>query len=157
MTTILATTLIDAPILTCFRISLSIDAEASAEQAYKLRAVAGVTHGEIGPGETVTWRVRQFGLWITHTTLISAYDAPAYFQDRMIKGLFRTFIHDHFFRAITPHQTEMHDELSFSMPMYLGGPIADRVILKRRITHMLANRNSTIKRLAETTTWGLSS
>ena len=149
MTAIYATTLIVAPIHVCFRTSLSIDVEAEAEQEYALRAVAGVTHGIIGDCETVTWRVRQFGVWVTHTTLISGYEAPVYFQDRMVKGLFRTFVHDHFFRAVSPTQTEMRDELRFSMPWNLGGAVAERVLLKRRIAQMLAKRNAAIKRHAQ--------
>ncbi len=149
MTTIHGYTLIRAPIDVCFRLSLSIDAEAEAEQAYRIRAVDGVTHGFIGAGETVTWRVRQFGLWVTHTTLISAHQAPDYFQDRMLRGIFRSFVHDHFFRAISAHETEMRDELRFSMPLVLGGKLAERLLIRRRIATMLAKRNATIRRLAE--------
>jgi ligand-binding SRPBCC domain-containing protein len=149
MTTIHATTFIDAPIATCFTVSLDINAEAEAEQAHQLQAIGGVTHGIIGAGETVTWRVRQFGLWITHTTLISAHEPPTYFQDRMLRGLFRSFVHDHYFRALTPQQTEMRDELRFAMPLYLTGPLAERLFVRGRLETMLTKRNTTIKRLAE--------
>ena len=37
------------------------------------RAIAGVTHGIIGPNETVTWRGRHSGLMLQHTSLIDRY------------------------------------------------------------------------------------
>jgi ligand-binding SRPBCC domain-containing protein len=149
MSIILATTVINAPIELCFRTSLSIDVEAAAEPQQKLRAISGVTSGIIGPDETVTWRMRQYGLWITHTTLISAHQPPTYFQDRMLRGLFDSFVHDHFFRALSPTLTEMRDELRFCMPLYLGGPIADLLLVKHRLATMLAKRNATIKYVLE--------
>jgi ligand-binding SRPBCC domain-containing protein len=93
-------TIIYAPIEVCFRFSLSIDLELRAAAEYSIHAVAGVTTGMIGLGERVTWRTRQFGLWVTHTTEITALDEPRYFQDSMVRGLFRSFQHDHFFHLI---------------------------------------------------------
>ncbi len=149
MPLIRATTLIHALIEPCFRASLSIDVEAAAEPGQKLRAVAGVTSGIIGLGETVTWRMRQYGLWITHTTLISEHQPPTYFQDRMLRGLFASFVHDHYFRAISPTETEMRDDLRFRMPLSLGGPITDLLFVRRRMATMLAKRNATIKRVVQ--------
>ena len=88
MTTIVAMTLINAPIEKVFTSSLDIDLELSAANEYGIRAVGGVTSGIIGAGERVTWQVKQFGLWVSHTTEISRFQEPTYFQDRMIKGLF---------------------------------------------------------------------
>ncbi|WP_243227431.1 hypothetical protein [Microbacterium sp. CIAB417] len=50
-----------------FDISLDIDAHVSSMQQSGERAIAGTTSGAIGPGETVTWRARHFGIWFTMT------------------------------------------------------------------------------------------
>jgi ligand-binding SRPBCC domain-containing protein len=149
MTTIHLTTIIDAPIEACFRLSLSIDLELSAAAQYEIKAVSGVTKGSIELGERVTWNTRQFGIWVTHTSEITRLESPSYFQDAMVRGLFRSFKHDHFFRRVNPNRTEMCDELHFSMPAYLLITITEHLLVKRRLTNLLAARDALIKEAAE--------
>lgn len=149
MTKIEASRVIHAPIESCFRFSLDIDLELRAGSDSWIQAIGGVTTGTIGAGERVTWRAKQFGVWVRHTTEITRYDAPVYFQDSMMKGLFRSFQHDHFFRAIGKQATEMRDELSFSMPSILLGPIVERLIVKQRLIGLLLKRNELIQQYAE--------
>jgi ligand-binding SRPBCC domain-containing protein len=147
--TIHQTTLIDAFIERCFDLSLDLDIEIEAVGADRIQPVAGVAHGRIRANETVSWRARQFGLWIGHTSLISGYDAPVFFEDSMVRGIFRSFVHKHFFRAVSPHQTEMTDEMTFTMPWLLGGPFTDTLIVRRQLLSLLQARNAVIKRRAE--------
>jgi hypothetical protein len=49
------------------------------------RAISGVTSGLIGAG--LTWQGRHFGFTLTHTSRITAYQRPKYFQDCMVRGL----------------------------------------------------------------------
>jgi ligand-binding SRPBCC domain-containing protein len=149
MTTIQLSTIIDAPIEVCFHLSLSIDLELSSARKYEIKAVGGVTQGSIGLGERVTWKSRQFGIWVAHTSEITRLEPPTYFQDAMVHGLFRSFKHDHFFRGANSDCTEMRDELHFSMPAYLLGTIAEHLLVKRRLTELLATRNALIKLNAE--------
>jgi ligand-binding SRPBCC domain-containing protein len=149
MTTIQAATIIDAPIEMCFHLSLSIDLELSAARRYQIKALGGTTTGSIGLGERVTWKTRQFGIWVTHTSEITHLQPPTYFQDAMVRGLFRSFRHDHFFRLVNPNRTEMHDELHFSLPAYLLGTITEHLLVKQRLTALLEARNTLIKRNAE--------
>ncbi len=149
MTTIHAATIIEAPIELCFHLSLSIDLELSSAQRYDIQAIDGVTKGSIGLGQRVTWKVKQFGVWVTHTSEITRLEAPFYFQDAMVKGIFRSFRHDHFFRRLSQDRTEMLDELTFRFPAYLLGVLTERLVVGRRLTKFLAARNSLIKRQAE--------
>jgi ligand-binding SRPBCC domain-containing protein len=136
---------VNAPIEMVFTSSLSIDLELSAANEYGIKAVGGVTSGIIGAGERVTWQVKQFGLWVSHTTEISRFEEPTYFQDRMVQGLFRSFSHDHFFRSVGPSQTEMRDEMSFAMPLFLTGKLAELFFVKHRLSTLLTKRNRAIK------------
>ncbi len=149
MTIIEATTIIDAPAEVCFHLSLNINLELYAAHQYGIKAIGGVTTGTIGLGERVTWKIRQFGIYMTHTSEITRLEAPTYFQDAMVRGLFRSFHHDHFFRSLNPHSTEMRDELHFSLPTYLLGGITERLLVQRRLTQFLAARNALIKQNAE--------
>ncbi len=88
-------TKIAAPPERCFLLSLSIDLHMASTAPRGERAIAGVTHGIIGPNQTVTWRGRHFGLVLDQTSLFDRYDPPHYFRDVMVKGHFRSFEHEH--------------------------------------------------------------
>ena len=141
------TTLIAAPTQRCFELSLNVDLERGSVEG--LVAIAGITHGQIGPGETVTWRSRQFGIPVRHTTEISGYDPPVFFQDRMMRGMFAKFVHDHFFTPLGENMCEMRDSLELHMPLFLGGVVTERLLVRRRMLKMLLRRNALIKETAE--------
>ena len=84
-------------------------------------------------------------LVVSHTTEISGFQEPTYFQDMMINGLFQSFSHDHFFRSVGPTQTEMRDEVSFSMPLLLAGKLAESLVVRRRLLALLDKRKCAIK------------
>jgi ligand-binding SRPBCC domain-containing protein len=142
-------TFIDAPVEICFQLSLSIELELEAAKAHRLRAVSGVTSGNIGPGERVGWQTRQFGIIVSHLSEISGFDRPVFFQDTMVKGLFRSFRHDHFFRSLNANRTEMRDEMRFRMPLWLMGLVSERMVMRARLTTLLKQRNQLIKEAAE--------
>jgi ligand-binding SRPBCC domain-containing protein len=149
MTTIELITLIHAPVKTCFQLSLSIDLELEAARAHYLRAVGGVTSGVIGAGQRVKWRTKQFGITVSHLSEITGFQEPLFFQDSMVEGMFKSFQHDHFFRALDVNKTEMRDLLRFSMPFWLMGTISERFVIRSRMLRLLRLRNSLIKKTAE--------
>ncbi len=149
MTTMEATTVIDAPIELCFSLSLSIDLELLAAEEFHLRAVGGVTSGKIGPKQRVTWETRQFGWKVRHTSEITGFDEPTYFEDSMVAGLFRSFRHKHYFEALSSSRTLMRDRMSFAFPYLLGGVIVERLLVKRRLGILLRRRNAIIQQQAE--------
>ena len=149
MTLIEATTSIAAPVETCFRLSLSIDLELKAAKSHCIRAVSGVTSGTIGPGDRVGWETRQFGIVVSHVSEITGFRPPVFFEDRMVEGLFQSFQHEHFFRALGPNNTEMRDVMRFRMPLYLLGLISERLFVRQRLTTLLKQRNCLIKETAE--------
>src|SRR5882672_734420 len=102
-------TIIHAPIERCFDLARSIEVHLAGNVHSGETAIAagGVTSGLIGVSQRVTWRAKHLGVWQTLTSEITAMDRPAYFQDTMVQGAFRFMQHDHFFRAISPHETEM--------------------------------------------------
>lgn len=148
MQTIVVETKIAAPPERCFLLSLSIDLHMQSTAPTRERAIAGVTHGLICLGETVTWEGRHFGLKLRHQSRITKYEKPAHFQDVMVKGVFRSFEHDHYFVA-APHGTLMRDLLRFDAPCGLLGSIAEVLVLKRYLRRFLTERNQAIRRVAE--------
>jgi ligand-binding SRPBCC domain-containing protein len=142
-------TSIAAPPDRCFLLSLSIDLHKESTAQTSERAIAGVTHGLIGANETVTWRGRHFGVMLTHETLISKYDRPVFFQDVMLRGMFKSFEHDHSFDALPNGSTLMRDQLRFTAPLGPLGWIAETLVLRRYFITFLEQRNRLIKQVAE--------
>ena len=112
-------------------------------------ATAGVTSGLIGVAEDVTWRARHFGFWHELTSEITAMDRPKYFQDTMVRGIFRSMKHDHFFRSLSPDETEMRDVFCFAAPLGLLGRLAEIMVLRRYMQTLLRERNAVLREIAE--------
>jgi ligand-binding SRPBCC domain-containing protein len=146
-------TIIHAPIERCFDLSRSIEAHMLGTGHTKERAVSGVTSGLIGLGESVRWQATHFGIRQHLTAKVTAFERPAYFQDTMIEGAFRSMQHDHFFTKLGPEETEMKDRLLFAAPLPILGRIAEILVLKRYMRSFLKQRNAVLKRLAESDQW----
>jgi ligand-binding SRPBCC domain-containing protein len=142
-------TRIAAPPERCFLLSLNIDLHKESTAQTSESAIAGITHGLIGPNETVTWQARHFGLMLTHETLISKYVRPHHFQDIMLRGMFKSFEHDHYFFELPDGTTLMRDELRFAAPLGPLGWLAETLVLHRYLTGFLVERNQLIKAVAE--------
>jgi ligand-binding SRPBCC domain-containing protein len=142
---------IAAPPERCFLLSLSIDLHMDSTAPTSERAIAGVT-GLIGNGESVTWQGRHFGLMLQHTSKITRYEPPTFFQDVMTAGIFKSFEHDHRFLE-QDGNTVMTDELRFSAPLGPLGLIAEKLVLRGYLTRFLRERNEIIKQNAESERW----
>lgn len=152
MQTIQLETLIAAPARRCFFLALSIDLHTQSTAGTRERAVAGVTAGLIGDGESVTWQGRHFGLMLQHTSKITRYEPPTFFQDVMTAGLFKSFEHNHRFQEQNG-ETVMRDELRFSAPLGVLGLMTERLVLRNYLTRFLLERNKFVKQVAESETW----
>jgi ligand-binding SRPBCC domain-containing protein len=148
MTTITIVTKIHASLERCFDASRDLDLHLESMGHTGERAVAGRTSGLIELGEQVTWEGRHFGIRQRFTSAITAYDRPRHFQDSMLRGAFRSFVHDHYF-APYAEGTLMTDVLAFRSPLGVLGAIVDRVIMTAYLTRMLTKRNETVKAVLE--------
>jgi ligand-binding SRPBCC domain-containing protein len=146
------TTVIEAPVERCFDLSRSVDLHTASANWTGERAIAGVTAGLIGLGQEVTWSGRHFGFRVTHTSRITALEFPKYFQDSMVRGMFRSFCHDHYFET-SEGRTLMKDVLMFEAPLGLLGRAAERLVLQKHMRRLLERRNVSIRRAAESEKW----
>lgn len=139
---------INAAITMCFDLSLDIDIHMLSTSHTKERAVAGRTSGIIAQGETVTWEAVHFGIRQQLTTYIERVDRPHYFADRMVKGAFKSFFHEHLFEA-QAGGTLMIDKFHYEVPYGIIGKVFDMLILNHYMTRLLQDRNKVIKQVAE--------
>jgi ligand-binding SRPBCC domain-containing protein len=146
------TTIIEAPIEICFDLSRSIELHKISTAHTNEEAIAGVTTGLIGLDEEVTWRAKHLGVVQKLSSRITAFDKPYYFQDKMIKGAFRSITHDHHFES-EANFTKMTDDLYFESPRGFLGKLANRLLLEKYLTQLLEKRNQIIKATAESDEW----
>lgn len=144
MPTIVLTTHVAAPVEECFAQSLSVEAHTSSMAHSGERAIGGVTTGVMGPGETVTWRARHFGVPFTMTSAITAYEAPHRFVDEQVRGPFRRWWHEHRFEEVEGG-TLMTDTVEFASPAGPVGRVVDRWVLTRYMTGLLEQRNAWLR------------
>jgi ligand-binding SRPBCC domain-containing protein len=144
-------TRIAAPQVNCFELSLSVDAHTTSMGRSGERAVAGVTSGSMGLGDTVTWRARHFAIPFRMTSVIAAYERPNRFVDEQVGGPFRCWRHEHLFRQLTAGQTLMVDLVQFHSPLGPIGHVVDHLLLNRYMARLLRRRNTWLKATLEVT------
>jgi ligand-binding SRPBCC domain-containing protein len=141
-------TLIQAPIQRCFDLSRSIDLHQVSMEHTNEKAIAGRTSGLIELGEEVTWQAKHFGFTQKLSVHITAFDAPYFFADEMIKGAFKSFRHEHHFKE-TPSGTLMTDLFNFEAPLGILGQVANQLFLTKYMRQLLEERNRVIQEIAE--------
>ena len=148
MTLIEINTKIKAPLQTVFDISRDIDVHQKSASPTNEIAIAGVTSGLIQYNETVTWRGKHFGTYLTHKSRITVMRLYDYFVDEMEEGKFKSFKHEHFFS----HEngvTVMKDKILYETHFGFFGKLFDVLLLKRHMTNFVLARNKVLKGLAE--------
>ena len=152
MQTIELETKINSDIEICFDLARSIDFHKISTGKTKEEAIDGRTSGLISLGEFVTWRATHFGIRQQLTSKITAYKRPFHFRDEQVKGAFKFFIHDHYFKA-DEGTVIMSDVFRFEAPYVILGKVFDKFVLKSYLTKFLLKRNTLMKEYAETTKW----
>jgi hypothetical protein len=71
----------------------------------------------------------------------------------MTQGIFRFMKHDHFFRPLSPNETEMKDLFCFAAPLFVLGRLAEIAFLRRYMHALLRERNAVLKEIAESSDW----
>ncbi|GGB85554.1 hypothetical protein GCM10007424_27020 [Flavobacterium suaedae] len=141
-------TYIKADIKIVFDLSRSIDLHLVSAAQTNEKAIAGKTSGLMELGETVTWQAKHFGVTQKLTVIIADLQSPDYFADEMIKGVFKTMRHEHFFKTIGK-QVKMTDVFAYTSPLGILGKLADALFLKNYMSSFLKKRNEIIKEIAE--------
>jgi len=146
------TTFIAAPVERVFDLSRSINLHQISTADTNEKAIAGVINGLINKDETVTWQARHLFKTRQFTSKITAMQSPNFFIDEMVKGDFKSFHHEHHFKA-TGNGTIVIDKLKFETPYGIFGKLLNNVFLKSYLEKLLIKRNEVIKNYAETQKW----
>ena len=148
MTTITLTTEIKASIERCFDLSRDIDAHKLSALHTNEKAISGRTSGLCELGDTVTWEAKHFGVKLNLTVEISQFNRPFFFEDRMLKGAFKSMRHEHHFE-VRNGVTAMNDRFEYDVPYGIVGKLFDWFLLRKHMTNFLLARNQVLKEIAE--------
>lgn len=141
-------TQINASPETCFDLMRDVRLHTETTEHTNEKAVAGVTEGMIGLGQTVTFEGTHFGMRQRLTVKVTAFERPTLFVDEMIEGRFKSFKHIHEF---TPQDggTLMRDTLEWTSPFGFIGRIVDTLLLEKHLRDLVSKRNEKLKKIAE--------
>ncbi|WP_243062283.1 SRPBCC family protein [Humibacter sp. RRB41] len=137
-------------VIDLFEVSLDIDAHVGSMRQSKERAVDGVRSGQIGLGQTVTWRARHFGVWFTMTSKITELERPARFVDQQVVGPFKSFRHEHVFEEVDG-LARMTDTITLASPVF--GRVVELLVLVPYLRKLIQQRNQHLLGLLESTPW----
>lgn len=137
-------TFIGAPQAAVFDASLDIDAHLASMEESGEEAVAGVTSGLIGLGESVTWRAKHFGITWKMTSKVTELERPRRFVDEQQRGPFSRFHHEHVFEEVEGG-TLMRDHIEFDAPLGPLGDLVERLVLGTYLPKLIVERNEYLR------------
>ena len=146
------TTFIAAPVERVFDLSRSINLHTISTSSTNEKAIAGTISGLINKDETVTWEAKHLFKTRRFTSKITDMNKPLHFTDEMTSGDFKSFRHEHHFKA-TDNGSIMIDILNFESPYGFIGRLFSNLYLKKYLEKFLLRRNAVIKEYAETEKW----
>lgn len=143
--------LIKAPIEICFNLVRNVDIHAQPALKTKKKAVGGVTKGLLEEGDGVTWESVHFGIKQRYTTRVIFMEKPHSFVEKMVKGIFKSFIHIHQFMN-EAEGTVMIDHFQYKSRLGPIGVLMDKLFLEKYMKNYIVLRSIELKKIAETKT-----
>jgi ligand-binding SRPBCC domain-containing protein len=132
----------------CFDLARSVEAHVASTAKTHERVVGGKMEGLFELGDSVIWEARQFGLRLRQGATITRSEPPHVFVDEGASGPLGHFRHVHQF--VPEHgATLMVDTFEYELPLHLGGRLADRLVVERRVRRLLIDRAAYLKQEAE--------
>jgi ligand-binding SRPBCC domain-containing protein len=102
----------------------------------------------IYPGQIIVYSVSPLlKIPLTWVTEITHVNEPNYFVDEQRKGPFTFWHHQHLFKAIDDHQTEMTDILHYEIPLRFIGQIMNSILIEKKIKEIFSHRCKAIDQL----------
>ncbi len=149
MPRLIVETEIHAPPARCFDAARDITLHCRTVAHTGERAIAGVTHGLIGPGQFVTFEGVHFGIRQRFTAQVTRFEPPHCFVDEMTRGAFKSMSHIHEFLP-RAQSTLMRDIVEWRSPLGLLGRLADVLVLQRHMRRLITIRARHLKEALET-------
>lgn len=141
------TTFIPAPVERVFDLSRHISLHKISMEHTGERAVSGITSGLINKDDTVTWKGKHLFKTRFFTSKITEMQPYEKFTDKMIRGDFTSFEHEHYFKP-ADNGTIVIDIVRFETPYGWLGELINKFYLTSYLEKMIIHRNEVIKQYA---------
>lgn len=152
MPTLHLTSFVTAPQDIVFDLNRNISLHKISMEQFKEEAVGGVTSGLINKEDTVTWKGKHLMKTRFFTSKITEMKPFESFTDKMTKGDFKFFEHQHFFKP-TDNGTIVIDIIKYEIPYGFIGELVNKFYLSSYLEKLISHRNEVIKQYAETDKW----
>jgi len=152
MPTIHLTSFVSAPQDIVFDLHRNIGLHKVSMEHFKEEVVGGIRSGLINKDETVTWKGKHLFKTRFFTSKITEMKPFETFTDKMIKGDFKFFEHQHFFKPVD-NGTIVIDIINYETPYGWIGQLVNKFYLNSYLEKLIDNRNRVIKQYAETDKW----
>jgi hypothetical protein len=152
MPTIHLTSFIAAPQDIVFDLNRNISLHKISMEQFGEQAISGVTSGLINKDDTVTWKGKHLYKTRFFTSRIIEMKPYESFTDKMVKGDFKSFEHQHFFKPAV-NGTIVIDIIKYETPYGLIGKLVNKFHLNSYLEKLISHRNKVIKQYAETDKW----
>jgi ligand-binding SRPBCC domain-containing protein len=152
MPTLHLTSFIAAPRDIVFDLNRNISLHKISMEHVKEEAVGGVTSGLINKEDTVTWKGKHLFKTRYFTSKITEMNPYETFTDKMVKGDFKFFEHQHFFKS-ADNGTIVIDIITYETPYGWIGEMVNKFYLNSYLEKLISHRNKVIKQYAETEKW----
>ena len=148
MTDLEIQTHIAAPPEVCFDLARDVDFHARSLAHTGERVTLRPDRSLLELGDEVEFEGRHLGVRQRLRARIDWFDRPRQFRDVMVRGAFRSFVHDHIFEP-SASGTLMRDRLRFAAPLGPLGVAVERAVLRPYLARLIAARGREIKNAAE--------
>jgi len=152
MPTIHLTTFIAAPVERVFDLSRNISLHKISMEEFGEKATGGITSGLINIDDTVTWKAKHLFKTRFFTSKIIEMKPFEKFTDKMIKGDFISFQHEHFFKPID-NGTIVIDIINFETPYGVLGKLVNQFYLNAYLEKLIIKRNEVVRQYAVSEKW----
>jgi ligand-binding SRPBCC domain-containing protein len=152
MPTIHLTSFIAAPREIVFDLSRNISLHKISMEHTGEQAIAGTTSGLVNKDDTVTWKAKHLFKTRFFTSKITEMLPYEKFTDKMIKGDFTSFEHQHFFKS-ADNGTIIIDIINYETPYGWLGSLVNKFFLNSYLEKLIIHRNEVIKQYAEGEKW----
>jgi ligand-binding SRPBCC domain-containing protein len=98
-------------------------------------------------GSLLDYRIKLNGIRFNWKTEISAWEPPYRFVDKQLKGPYVLWIHEHRFKALNNHLTEMTDTVHYLSPGWLLEPLVHHLFVKKKVEATFKFRKEMLKKI----------
>jgi ligand-binding SRPBCC domain-containing protein len=152
MPTIHLTNFIPAPAEIVFDLSRNISLHKISMEHTGEKAVAGITSGLINLDDTVTWKGKHLFKTRYFTSKIIEMKPYEKFTDKMVKGDFVSFEHEHYFKP-ADNGTILIDIINYETPYGWLGKLVNKLVMTSYLEKLINQRNEVIKQYATGEKW----